>query len=202
MEHSEAGLPRIDWQSQASTHTEKKFPPVDQGEPDRPASSTPYSQSFSVTTAPDRSGRRVGGRSLLRHAVPRQTSSRRCALKGPKDAYVCCCILDTPCCDILGLVRPTRPRSPGRVAANSPAEENTCHWSCDGRLQHGCSDRAGHASLRGGTVGLEDRGFHRSCGDDVVHAPPRSAHGAFARLAGVQSRFVDLGGPRSADHSE
>ena len=52
------------------------------------ASSTPYSQSFSVAMVTDRSGRRVGGRSLLRHAVPRQTSSRRCALKGPKDAYV------------------------------------------------------------------------------------------------------------------
>ena len=65
MEHSEAGLPRIDWQSQASTHTEKKNPPVDQGEPDRPASPTPYSQSLSVAMVPDRSGRRVGGRLSL-----------------------------------------------------------------------------------------------------------------------------------------
>ena len=48
----------------------------------------------------------------MRHAVPRQTSSRRGALKGPKDAYVVAASSTPPCCDILDsdmLVRPTRP---------------------------------------------------------------------------------------------
>ena len=135
---------------------------------DRSGAARTWRGAREVTSAP-------GGRELCESTSNERSNAarprRRTGVTGWHSATI------HPCCDILicsryawsentsetNIAQVTGPAAgkcdDWRAAANSSAEENTFHWRCDGRRQHGCSNRGGHGRWRGATFGLEDRDF-------------------------------------------